>query len=225
MGIGISGWRLARAVSLRGQLGVVSGTAIDSLFVRRLQDGDTGGHLRRAITHFPFAEAAAGALRRYFRVAGDAAGTPYRMLPMYRKGASHGREQLTMLASFVEVWLAKEGHGGLVGLNLLTKLQLPNLAALYGAMLAGVDYVLMGAGIPREIPAALDAFAAQEPATIRLEIEGAQKGMTRGSGSIRATTGETLRRGSVVPASCRSSPATRSLPCWPARPAAASTGS
>jgi NAD(P)H-dependent flavin oxidoreductase YrpB (nitropropane dioxygenase family) len=177
MGIGISGWRLARAVSLRGQLGVVSGTAIDSLFVRRLEDGDTGSHLRRAMAHFPFPEAAAGALRRYFRVAGGAAGMPYRMLPMYRKGASHGREQLTMLASFVEVWLAKEGHGGLVGLNLLTKLQLPNLAALYGAMLAGVDYVLMGAGIPREIPAALDAFAAQEPATIRLEIEGAQNGM------------------------------------------------
>jgi nitronate monooxygenase len=177
MGIGISSWPLARAVSLRGQLGVVSGTAIDSLFVRRLQDGDTGGHLRRAVAHFPFPEAAAVALRRYFRVAGTAAGMPYRMLPMYRKGASRGREQLTMLASFVEVWLAKEGHGGLVGLNLLTKLQLPNLAALYGAMLAGVDYVLMGAGIPREIPAVLDAFSAQEPATIRLEIEGAKEGM------------------------------------------------
>jgi nitronate monooxygenase len=177
MGIGISGWRLARAVSLRGQLGVVSGTAIDSLFVRRLQDGDAGGHLRRAIARFPFPEAAASALRRYFGVAGRAAGTPYRMLPMYQQGASHGREQLTMLASFVEVWLAMEDHSGPVGLNLLTKLQLPNLAALYGAMLAGVDYVLMGAGIPREIPAVLDAFAAQEPAAIRLDIDGVQRGM------------------------------------------------
>src|ERR1043165_76537 len=35
MGIGVSGWPLARAVSRRGQLGVVSGTGIDSLFVRR----------------------------------------------------------------------------------------------------------------------------------------------------------------------------------------------
>ena len=33
-----------------------------------------------------------------------------------------------MLASFVEVWLAKEGHDGPVGVNLLTKIQLPNLA-------------------------------------------------------------------------------------------------
>ena len=172
MGIGVSNWCLARAVSLRGQLGVVSGTVIDSLFTRRLQDGDTGGHLRRAMAHFPIPGVAAGALRRYFREGGRPADMPYRMLPMYRKGVGRVREQLTMLASFVEVWLAKEGHGGLVGLNLLTKLQLPNLATLYGAMLAGVDYVLMGAGIPREIPGVLDALAAHEPAAIRLDIEG-----------------------------------------------------
>jgi hypothetical protein len=95
------------------------------------------------------------------------------MLGMYHKGVGRAREQLTMLASFVEVWLAKEGHDGPVGVNLLTKLQLPNLAILYGAMLAGVDYVLMGAGIPREIPGVLDALAAHQPASIRLEIDGA----------------------------------------------------
>lgn len=37
MGIGMSSWSLARAGSLRGQLDVVAGTAIDSRFVRRLQ--------------------------------------------------------------------------------------------------------------------------------------------------------------------------------------------
>jgi len=172
MGIGVSNWCLARAVSLRGQLGVVSGTAIDSLFTRRLQDGDPGGHLRRAMAHFPIPGVAAIALRRNFLERGRPAGVPYRMLAMYHKGVGRAREQLTMLASFVEVWLAKEGHDGVVGLNLLTKLQLPNLAALYGAMLAGVDYVLMGAGIPREIPGVLDALAAHEPAEIRLEVEG-----------------------------------------------------
>jgi NAD(P)H-dependent flavin oxidoreductase YrpB (nitropropane dioxygenase family) len=96
------------------------------------------------------------------------------MLPMYRKGAGRAREQITMLANFVEVWLAKEGHDGLVGINLLTKVQLPNLAALYGAMLAGVDHVLMGAGIPRDIPAVLDAFAAGRPASLRLDVDGAE---------------------------------------------------
>jgi NAD(P)H-dependent flavin oxidoreductase YrpB (nitropropane dioxygenase family) len=70
------------------------------------------------------------------------------------------------------VWLAKEGHDGVVGINLLTKVQMPNLASLYGAMLAGVDYVLMGAGIPREIPGVLDALAQHRIARLKLDVEG-----------------------------------------------------
>jgi NAD(P)H-dependent flavin oxidoreductase YrpB (nitropropane dioxygenase family) len=76
------------------------------------------------------------------------------------------------LGGFVEVWLAKAEHHGLVGINLLTKVALPNLAVLYGAMQAGVDVVLMGAGIPREIPGALDNLARHEPARIRCEVTG-----------------------------------------------------
>ncbi len=173
MGIGVSDWRLARAVSRRGQLGVVSGTCIDTVFVRRLQDGDVGGHLRRAMERFPLPAAGADAMRRYFLPDGRPEGGPYKLLSMWKEGVGRAREQLTMLGSFVEVWLAKEGHDGPVGINLLTKVQLPNLATLYGAMLAGVDYVLMGAGIPREIPGVLDAFAAGEPASIRFDVEGA----------------------------------------------------
>ena len=178
MGIGVSSWRLARAVSLRGQLGVVSGTAVDTLFVRRLQDGDPGGHLRRAMAHFPHPRVAAEALRRWFVPGGRKGGTPYRMLEMYRKGVSRAREHLTMLASFVEVWLAREGHDGVVGVNLLTKVQLPNLAVLYGAMLAGVDYVLMGAGIPKEIPGVLDRLADHQPASLKLDVDDLPAGRT-----------------------------------------------
>jgi nitronate monooxygenase len=176
MGVGVSNWVLARAVSLRGQLGVVSGTCVDSLMVRRLQDGDVGGHIRRAIEHFPWPEIGADVLKKYFRENGLAPGEPYREIPMYRQVVSAVREQLTILASFVEVWLAKEGHDGAVGINLLTKVQMPNLATLYGAMLAGVDYVLMGAGIPKEIPGVLDRFAAHEPAEIRFDVEGVPPG-------------------------------------------------
>jgi len=176
MGIGVSSWRLARAVSRRGHLGVVSGTAIDSLFVRRLQDGDPGGDLRRAMAAFPLPEVAAEALRRYFIPGGRPSGTPYRMLTMYRQAASRAREQVNMLASFAEVWLARDGHAGAVGINLLTKVQLPNLAALYGAMLAGVNYVLMGAGIPREIPGVLDALARHARTSLRLDVEGLASG-------------------------------------------------
>ena len=53
MGVGISGWKLARAVSLTGQLGVVSGTALDQILARKLQLGDLDGHLRRAMACFP----------------------------------------------------------------------------------------------------------------------------------------------------------------------------
>jgi NAD(P)H-dependent flavin oxidoreductase YrpB (nitropropane dioxygenase family) len=172
MGVGISNWRLARAVSMRGQLGVVTGTGIDTLFVRRLQDGDAGGHIRRALQAFPIPEAAADALRLFFRPEGRPPGTPYKTLPKYRQTVSRARERITMLAAFVEVHLAKEGHGAPVGMNLLTKIQLPSLAALYGAMLAGVDAILMGAGVPREIPGALDRLAAHEPASLRFEVEG-----------------------------------------------------
>ena len=42
MGAGVSSWRLARAVSSTGQLGVVSGTALDVILARRLQEGDPG---------------------------------------------------------------------------------------------------------------------------------------------------------------------------------------
>ena len=171
MGAAVSNWRLANAVSLRGQLGVVSGTGLDTVFVRRLQDGDSGGDLRRAMEHFPLPEVAHDALRRYFLPEGRA-GAPYKDLPIYRLGASAARERLTMLACFVEVFLAREGHDGPIGINLLTKIQLPTLASLYGAMLAGVDVVLMGAGIPREIPTALDALAEHRTASLRLEVEG-----------------------------------------------------
>ncbi len=176
MGIGVSNWTLARAVSRLGQLGVVSGTAIDTVLVRRLQDGDVGGSVRRAMEAFPIPGVAESILSRYFLADGRAAGAPYKLLALNRQRVSLARQQITMLANFVEVWLAKAGHDGVVGINLLTKVQLPNLASLYGAMLAGVDYVLMGAGIPREIPGALDALAEHAPAHLKLDVEGVAGG-------------------------------------------------
>ena len=172
MGIGVSNWTLARAVSRLGQLGVVSGTAVDTVLVRRLQDGDEGGHMRRAMAAFPIPGVADAILRRYFLAGGRKEGEAYRLLPLYKQTVSVARQQVTMLANFVEVWLAREGHAGVVGINLLTKVQMPNLPSLYGAMLAGVDYVLMGAGIPREIPGALDALAEHRPVQLKLDVEG-----------------------------------------------------
>ncbi len=177
MGIGISGWPLARAVAQQGQLGVVSGTALDNLFIRRLQDGDIGGHLRRAMEAFPSPAVASETLRRFFNPEGRTEGEPYAVPPMYRQVVDSFRNQVTIVANFVEVWLAKEGHDGAIGINFLSKIQMPTLPSLYGAMLAGVDYVLVGAGIPREIPGALDSLANHEPSSIRFDVHdvGAEK--------------------------------------------------
>ncbi len=104
MGVGVSRWTLARSVSRLGQLGVVSGTALDSLLVRRLQDGDQSGDMRRAIAAFPIRDVGAEVLRRYFLPEGRPEGTPYALVPMYRQHVSVRRQQLTMLANFVEVF-------------------------------------------------------------------------------------------------------------------------
>jgi NAD(P)H-dependent flavin oxidoreductase YrpB (nitropropane dioxygenase family) len=81
--------------------------------------------------------------------------------------------ELTNVANFVEVFLAKEGHRGAVGINYLRKIELPIPFACYGAMLAGVDYVLMGAGNPAELPALLDALARHEPVELGVRVQGA----------------------------------------------------
>jgi nitronate monooxygenase len=74
MGAGISDWRLARAVSSQGQLGVVSGTALDVILARRLQMGDPGGHMRRGLEHFPVPDVARRMLDDYYVPGGKAAG-------------------------------------------------------------------------------------------------------------------------------------------------------
>jgi len=170
MGIGVSHWGLAREVSLAGQLGVVAGTAVATLLIRRLQQGDPAGHMRRALAKFPYPHTAERILDRYFVEGGKPKDSPYELNSLYTLKPSTALQELTVLAGFTEVLLAKEGHEGVVGINLLEKLQLSNLAVLYGAMLAGVDYVLMGAGIPREIPGVLDQFSRQEKASLKVTL-------------------------------------------------------
>ncbi|MDD3180783.1 MAG: nitronate monooxygenase [Opitutaceae bacterium] len=174
MGVAVSGWPLARAVAKTGQLGVVSGTMLPVILARRLQLGDPDGNLRRALCSFPVPGVAERLLEKFFIPGGKAPGAPFKQAPMPTLKPSAEFLELTVAANFVEVFLAKEGHNGLVGINLLEKIQLVTLPSLYGAMLAGVDYVLMGAGIPRAIPDVLDRFAAGEAVEMRIDVEGAE---------------------------------------------------
>jgi len=183
MGVGVSDWRLARAVSMQGALGVVSGTALDTVFARRLQQGDQGGAMRRGLAAFPDPDLAVRVLAAWFNPAGTPDTHDFSSIPLRevaRESDAHATmgsaiDDLTVAANFVEIFLAKEGHTGVVGINFLEKVSLPNPAAIYGAMLAGVDYILMGAGIPVEIPGLLDRYARGEPGEIRVYVEGAQK--------------------------------------------------
>jgi NAD(P)H-dependent flavin oxidoreductase YrpB (nitropropane dioxygenase family) len=138
--------------------------------------GDPEGDIKRAFSHFPFQDVAARIWESYFVPGGKEPEKPFKPIPMASVNPPRALTELMVLANFTEVFLAKEGHNGVVGINFLEKIQLPNLAQIFGAMLAGVDYVLMGAGIPRAIPGILDNFSQGKPAKLKLDVEQALPG-------------------------------------------------
>lgn len=174
MGAGVSSWRLAQAVSSLGQLGVVSGVALDVILARRLQDGDEGGSIRRALDHFPLPVIADRVLRKYFIPGGRKSGSPYLSVAVHSIDEARSLTELCILGNFVEVFLAREGHDHAVGINYLEKIQMPHLPSIYGAMLAGVAFVLVGAGIATRVPGLLDRFVTHESASYELNVTGAE---------------------------------------------------
>lgn len=176
MGVAVSNWRLAKAVSRLGELGVVSGTLLAVILARRLQEGDLEGDMRRALSHFPIQSVAERVIADHFVPGGKPANAPFALTPLPNIQPGAALTELTVAANFIEVFLAKEGHTGVVGINLLEKVQLATLPSLYGAMLANVDYVLMGAGIPRAIPGTLDKLAAGEATECKVDVVGALPG-------------------------------------------------
>mgnify|MGYP000862614569 CR=1 FL=1 len=176
MGAGVSSWRLARAVSRLGQLGVVSGTALDQILVRRLQTGDPDGQVRQALHAFPFPRMARRILDTWFVPGGQPEGTAYTTGGMHTLEGRRPLQELCIAGNFVEVYLARLGHTNPVGINYLEKIQLPHLPSLYGAMLAGVSAIIMGAGIPLDIPAAITALAGHHAASYPVRVAGAAAG-------------------------------------------------
>lgn len=160
---------------MQGHLGVVSGTGVALIMISRLMEGDIGGHVRRALSHFPFQEPVRRILDEYFVPEPITPQPPYKRPPMWTLNPPQELDELTVISNFVEVFLAKEGHQNAVGINLLEKVQMPTMASLYGALLAKVDFVIMGAGIPVQIPGILDKLANHQAVSYRVDIQGAEQ--------------------------------------------------
>ena len=186
MGAYVSNWRLAKAVAMERPgttAGTVSGTALDTVYVRLLQLGDPGGHTRRALAAFDAQFQTTIGRKicdRYFIDGGKAPTARFKYAPMQIVRAQNGSNiiplpvqqgvpvaltldqdviELLIATGFAEVWLAKEGHGGNIFINFLNKIELPLIYTMYGAMLAGVDGVIVGAGNPDGLPAVCSRLA------------------------------------------------------------------
>lgn len=184
MGVGITNYKFVNEFLKAGErldkpvLGIVSGTALPVLMLDRLfrKEPDT----IRALNAFPIPEIAKEILDEYLPEADKIASR--RKLPPKPEVLVTGTDQikrkmikLVIVSAFVEVYLAKEGHSSPVGINLLEKIQLMHLPTILGAMLAGVNAVFVGAGIPNQIPEVLENFAKGQPASYKLYVESNDK--------------------------------------------------
>jgi NAD(P)H-dependent flavin oxidoreductase YrpB (nitropropane dioxygenase family) len=196
MGVHVSNWRLARAVSLARPgvtAGTVSGTALDVVYARLLQLGDPGGHARRALRALDEAHGVglgASVRDRYFIEGGKVPEASFRNTPPHMLRIAGGTKTLPVTAgpapatlgldaeaielliatAFAEVWLAKQSHDGKVFINFLNKIEIPLIFALYGAMLAGVDGVIVGAGNPDGLAEACSRLSMHDPVSRRLSM-------------------------------------------------------
>lgn len=146
MGVRISSARLANVTSRLGALGVVSSVGLRHIVIEEIRSGDR--NLIEIAKTFP--------VQRYVEelLAYAPGGEKHRgPIPMDLPGPKGELpKRLSAICTYVEVKRAKQGHNGKVGVNVMWKCSLTVLPAIYGAMLAGADALLCGAGVPMELP-------------------------------------------------------------------------
>jgi len=173
MGAWVSGYKLAQAVSMHKKcMGTISGIALDRILAWYLQNGDPGGHFLRALNNFPFPEISERVINRWYCKNNV---VEHKRVPKLSLNPSVDFIDLTICGNFVAVWLAKEQHNNPVSINYLEKIQVPLIYSFVGVIMAGVDYITMGAGIPDQIPELIRSFIEGEEVKYNIDIQGSKK--------------------------------------------------
>lgn len=193
MGVRTSSYRLAGAVASQEATGLISGTAIGTVLARELMDGDPSGDMRWALEQYPRQEIADNLLKKYYWPGGRGE-RPYERTPLFNYRYNPVTADLAVVGAFAEVLLAKrDANGrGIVGMNLLTKIEEPTMHTLYGAMQAGADVVAMGAGIPRDIPRYIRDMTEGKPIDFPISVRDATREYTLKFDPERYTNGDEL---------------------------------
>jgi NAD(P)H-dependent flavin oxidoreductase YrpB (nitropropane dioxygenase family) len=179
MGVDISSVELVSTVArhVSGRLsGSLSATGLTDVYARLLQLGDVGDVVRRAFDAFQekvpaLADDVERLYLRYREAGGTALGGRLKGFSLAGPTPPRDVQIFTVLATFSHVWRTKlVAPDRPVGINFLRKVDRVLLYGLYGAMLAGVDWVVMGAGDPGEIPAILDDLARNDAAELPIHV-------------------------------------------------------
>jgi len=169
MGVNVSWYGLVKILARLGQLGTLSGVALDRVVAYELLSGDPTGDIRRALEHFPDQRLVKEVLDAFFN---EHPSKIKRHIPVFTVKPSHLLISLTICANYAVVWLAKEGHDNPVSINYLEKVSMPLMYGILGAMLAGVDFVTMGAGLALQIPKLFEDILAGRTATYHIPVIG-----------------------------------------------------
>lgn len=147
MGVRVSSANLANHTSRLGALGVVSSVGIRHIVIDEIRSGDPIA--LELAKSFPLKDYVDELLEFAPGNSKNCAPVPLDD-PDPRKGTLPKR--LSAICAYIEVMRAKMGHCGKVGVNVMWKCALTVLPSIYGAMIAGVDALLCGAGVPMELP-------------------------------------------------------------------------
>jgi len=145
MGAGVSRRWMAKIVAMFGGLGIVSSAVLRNLIIAEIKRSDADAI--RMAREFPIPQYVDEILSY------APGGSRHHLDPPKSQGFGECglAERLTAIATFIEVRLAKEGHSGKIGINIMWKITFDVLPTIYGALLAGIDAIIGGAGVPMEL--------------------------------------------------------------------------